>query len=219
MFGEIEHVAEIYREIADLQTGLGLLHHRHPSHFFGMIVFTRYRMTGHLNLKAMVDHGSETKPFRERNPHLDLVDSYPHTGLVIVRDRRTGGTAMLDLAVGLSAQVRPVSCEDSGGFRPEIIYPGAGETICFAIDKPDTGAGVMFTYAASFSARAKDSQVEQFYRNLFASRGRRVTVVQNSSRAIILEAENESHDTVARISIRGSFDTARGFLAWTKDFR
>jgi hypothetical protein len=186
--------------------------------FLGMIVITRYLKTGHVNFKAMVDRGSETKPFWDRNPHLELVDSYPHTALVVVRDRPTGGTAMLDLAVGMNAQVRPVSCEDSRGFRPEMIYTVAGETMCFAIDKPDTGAGDAFIYAASFSAEAKDTQVEQFYRTLFTSRGKRVTVIQNSSQAIILEAEDEKHNTVARISIRGSFDTARGFLAWTNDF-
>jgi hypothetical protein len=187
--------------------------------FFGMIVVTRYLKTGRVNLKAMVDQGSETKPFWDRNPHLELVDSYPHTALVVVRDRPTGRTAMLDLAVGMNAQVRAVSCEDSRGFRPEMIYTGATGTVCFAIDKPDTGAGDLFTYAAGFSARAKDTQVEQFYRTLFTSRGNGVTVIQNSSQAIILEAENEKHDTVARISIRGAFDTAQGFLAWTTDFR
>jgi hypothetical protein len=187
--------------------------------FFAMILITRYHATGHLNLGSMIDRGTETKPFWERNPQLELVDSYPHTGLVIVRDRATGRTAMLDLAVGLTAQLRTVSCDDSGGFRSELIYAGAEEIVCFTIDKPDTGAGTLFTSGASFRAKDKDSQVEQFYRNLLTSHGKRITVVQSSSRAIILEAENENRDTVARISIRGEFDTARGFLAWTKDFR
>ncbi len=187
--------------------------------FFAMIVLTQYRMTGRVNLRGMVDQGAETKPFWERNPHLEPVDSYPHTSLVVVRDRATGRAAMLDLAVGLSAQVRMVPCESTGGFSAEVIYTGAGESICFAIDKPDTGAGDMFTHAVSFTANAKDSQVEQFYRNLFTRRGKRITVIQNSSRAIILEAEDEKHNTVARIAIRGVFDTARGFLAWNNDFR
>jgi hypothetical protein len=184
--------------------------------FFGMIVITRYRMTGHVSLRAMIDRGAESQPFWERNPHLEPVDSYPHTGLVLVRDRPTGRTAMVDLAVVVSAKVSPVSCGDFGGMRPEMVYTGAEEIVCFTIDKPDTGAGTLFTSGASFVAKAKDSQVEQFYRNLFTSHGKRVSVVQNSSSAIILEAEDEDRDTVARISIRGSFDTARGFLAWTK---
>src|SRR5437764_9443680 len=117
--------------------------------FFGMILITRYRMTGHVNLRAMIDQGTETKPFWERNPHLELVDSYPHTGLVVVRDRPTGRTAMVDLAVGLNAQVRPVSCDDSGGFRSEMIFSGAEEIVCFTIDKPDTGAGTLFIGGAS----------------------------------------------------------------------
>lgn len=187
--------------------------------FFGMMLFTRYRMTGRVNLRAMVDHGLENKPFWERNPHLGQIDSYPHTGLVLVRDRPTGRTAMVDLAVGLNAELRPVACEDAGGLRSEMIYSGAEEIICFKIDKPDTGAGTLFTSGISFAAKAKDSQVAQFYRDLFTGRKQRITTIQNSSSAIILEAENEDQDTTARISIRGSFDTARGFLAWTKGFR
>jgi hypothetical protein len=187
--------------------------------FFAMILFTRYRATGHFNLGSMIDRGTESKIFWDLNPRLEAVDSYPHTGLVIARDRATGRTAMLDLAVGLNAQMRAASCDDSGGFRSEWIYTGAQEIVCFTIEKPDTGAGTLFTSGASFKAQVKDSQVEQFYHNLFATRGKQVMVVQNSSQAIILEAENEHHDTVARISIRGEFDTARGFLAWTNDFR
>jgi hypothetical protein len=186
--------------------------------FFGMIVITRYRMTGHVNLRGMIDRGTESQPFWERNLHLEPVDSYPRTGLVVVRERSTGRTAMVDVAVGLNAQVLPVSCGAVARFRSEMIFSGAEELVCFTIDKPDTGAGTLFISAASFVAKVKDSQVEQFYRNLFTSHGKRVTVVQNSSSAIILEAEDEDRDTVARISIRGSFDTAQVFLAWTTKF-
>jgi|SRR5579883_1046765 len=186
--------------------------------FFGTVFTMQYRTTGHVSLRDMVDRDAELKPFWDRNPQLELVDSYPHTSLVVVRDRSTNRTAMLDLAVGLDAQVRPLPCEHASGFSADIIPRNAGERVCWIIDKPDTGAGDSFSYAASFSAKAKDSEIEQFYRNLFASRGDRVTVMQNSSRAIILEAENEDHDTVARISIRGIFDTSQGFLAWTKNF-
>src|SRR5438045_7434374 len=107
--------------------------------FLGMIAITRYLKTGHVNFKDMVDQGAESRPFWDRNPHLELVDSYPHTSLVVVRDRPTGRTAMLDLAVGLSAQVRPVSCDVSGGFRPAMIYTRAGGCLCLPTDKPDAG--------------------------------------------------------------------------------
>jgi hypothetical protein len=187
--------------------------------FLATIFIARYRATGRIDLKGMIDQGTESKPFWEANPHLELVDSYPHTGLVVVRDRSTGRTAMLDLAIGLNAQVRAVSCGDLAGFHSEMIFSGAEEIVCFTIDKPDTGAGTLFTSGVSFVAKVKDSQVEQFYRELFTSHGKRVSVVQNSSRATILEAEDEDRDTVARISIRGSFDSARGFVAWTRKFR
>ena len=186
--------------------------------FFAMALFVQYKKTGHANLWAMVDRGGELKPFWDRNPHLELADSYPNTSLVVVRDRATDRTAMLDLAGIATAEVHPTTCEDTRSFSPELIYTAASQSVCFAINKPDTGAGVPYTHGASFSAQAKESQVEQFYRDLFAKKGKRVSVVKNSSWGIILEAEDEKEDTVARISIRGSFDTTQGFLSWTDGF-
>jgi len=186
--------------------------------FVAMALFVQYRMTGRVNLQAMIDRGTEFKPFLDRNPHLEFVDSYPNTAMVVVRDRATGRTAMLDLAMIITAEVRAVPCENSREFSPKMVYTDAGESMCFTINKPDTGAGDLYTHAVSFSAKAKESQVEQFYRDLFTSWGKRVSVMQDSSSAIILEAEDEDHNTVARISIRGSFDTVQGFLSWTNDF-
>ena len=77
---------------------------------------------------------------------------------------------MIDLAVDLNAQVHPVSCGDFAGFRSEMIFSGAEEIVCFTINKPDTGAGTLFISGASFMVKAKNSQVEQFYRNLFNSK-------------------------------------------------
>ena len=187
--------------------------------FIAMALFTQYKMKGRVDLAQLIDREADRKPFWDRNTSLEYVDSYPNTSLVMVRDRQTGRTGMLDLAVMLSAQVRALPCDDASGFDPEIIYPGAaGGVICFAIDKPDTGAGDLYTFAAGFTAKAKDSQVAEFYRKLFTDRGKRVTVVQDSSRGTILEAEDEHENTVARISVRGSSDTAYGVLAWTKEF-
>ena len=184
-----------------------------------MALFVQYKKTGRVNLWAMIDRGSDLKPFFDRNPHLELVDSYSNTAFVIVRDRATGKTAMLDLTAILEAEVRPTTCEDTRSFSPTLIYTGASESTCFAIHKPDTGAGVNYTYGASFAVNAKDTQLERFYRSLFTKKGMHISLIENSSEAIILEAENEKEDTVARISIRGSFDTSQGFLAWTDEFR
>jgi hypothetical protein len=184
-----------------------------------MALFVQYKKTGSVNLWAMIDHGSDLKPFFDQNAHLELVDSYPNTAFVVVRDRATGKTAMLDLGAISTAEVRLTTCEDTRSFSPTLIYTGATESSCFTIHKPDTGAGVNYTYGASFAVNAKDSQVEKFYRELFAKKGKKISVVQNSSEAIILEAEDEKEDTVARISIRGSFDRSQGFLSWTDEFR
>jgi hypothetical protein len=185
----------------------------------GMALFVQYKKTGRVNLAKMIDRGSDFQPFFDQNPHLELSDSYPNTSFVVVRDRATSKTAMLDLAPILTAEVRPTTCEDTRSFSPNLIYTGATESSCFTIHKPDTGAGVLYTYGASFAAQAKDSEVEQFYRNLFIKTGKRISVVKNSSEGIILEAEDEKENTVARVSIRGSFDSSRGFLAWTDEFR
>jgi hypothetical protein len=182
-----------------------------------MALFTQYRMTGRVNLQALVDRDADRKPFWDRNPQLEFVDSYPHTSLVVVRDRATGRSGMLDLAMIVTAVVQPAPCDNSRELS-EMIYSDAGESLCFTINKPDTGAGDPYTHGVSFSAEAKEGQVEQFYRNLFTRRGKQVSVMQNSSNGIILEAEDEHQNTVARISIRGSFDTAQGFLSWTNDF-
>ena len=125
---------------------------------------------------------------------------------------------MLDLFVVSSAQVEVVSCEESGAVPQASLYPGATDVVCFAIHKPDTGAGTAFAYGASFAAKAKDSEVGQFYRDLFTKRGLASGYMQNSSRAVILEAEDRHRDTVARVAIRGTFDTARAFFAVTDEF-
>lgn len=186
--------------------------------FFAMAVFAQYRMKGRVDLRAMFDRTSEFKPFFDQNPHLEFVDYYPHTAFVVVRDRATGTTAMLDLAELMTAQVHATTCEEGRSFSPNLIYSGATQSACFVIDKPDTGTGFLYTFGVSFSANAKQSQVEQFYRALFTKQGKKISVITDSSEGLVLEAENEDEDTVARVSIRSSFDTVQGFLSWTKDF-
>ena len=57
-----------------------------------------------------------------------------------------------------------------------------------------------------------------FYRDLFSRRGLCVTATQNSSRAVILEAEDGRGSTVARVAIRSSFDNVQAFLAVTNEW-
>ncbi|MGH8540266.1 MAG: hypothetical protein ACRETW_07155 [Stenotrophobium sp.] len=187
--------------------------------FFGSVLWNQYRATGRLNPWPMIDRGTEQKIFWDKNPQLEYVNWYHRTGLVMARDRASGRTGMLDMFVVGNAQVHPRPCGGQQGAIPAAIYPGAGDMTCYAIEKPDTGAGTAFAYAVSFSAKAKDSQMSQFYRDLFGSRGKQVSVIQNDSFAVILEAEDAHEDTVARIAIRSSFDTAYGFLAWTSEFQ
>jgi hypothetical protein len=176
--------------------------------FLGMAVWTQYK----------TKDAADMRPFWDRNPGLEHTDSYPNTSLVMARERQSGQTAMLDLFVVSSAQVEVVSCEESGAFPQASLFPGATDVVCFAIHKPDTGAGTAFAYGASFLAKAKDSEVGQFFRDLFNRRGLAWGYMQNSSEAVILQAENRRRNTVARVSIRGTFDTARAFFAVTDDF-
>ena len=186
--------------------------------FLGMALFTQYKMTGRIDLASLVDRGADLKPFWDRNPDLEHTDSYPNTSLVTVRDRPSGRSAMLDMFVVSNARIQAVSCEGAGAFPPDSLYPGASDMVCFAIHKPDTGDGASFVFAASFAAKAEDSQVGQFYRDLFTRRGLKASFMQNSSRAVILEAEDEHLDTKARVAIRGKFDTAHAFFAVAEDF-
>ena len=176
--------------------------------FVGMVLFAQYKMNGSIDLRALVDTPAD--PFWARTPELEKVDSFPHTSLAMVRERKSGASGMLDVAVVNSSQVKVQPC----GAVP-LAYPGGTNTLCLAIVHPDNGSGDGWTGSASFSARAKESAVVEFYRELFDSRGFNVTEIQNSSRGVILEAEDARRSTVARVAIRGSFDTVHGFIAWT----
>lgn len=186
--------------------------------FLGMVLFTQYKMTGRVDPVRLVDRGADLKYFWDRNPGLEHLDSYPNTSLEVARDRQSGRTAMLDMFVVSSAQIQALSCEGLAAFPPDSVYPGATDLVCFAIHKPDTGAGDPFAFAASFAVKAKDSQVGQFYRDLFTGRGLHASYMQNSSRAVILEADDGHSNTLARVAIRGTFDTAHAFFAVTEDF-
>ncbi len=66
--------------------------------FIAMALFTQYKMKGRVDLAQLIDREADRKPFWDRNTSLEYVDSYPNTSLVMVRDRQTGRTGMLDLA-------------------------------------------------------------------------------------------------------------------------
>jgi hypothetical protein len=166
-----------------------------------------------VDLVSLVDRGAYLKPFWDRNPRLQYVDSFPDTSFVIVKDSQTGQSGMLDTAVVINAKVQPANCDGKG-----TVPADATDAVCFEIAKPDTGAGVSYIGAVRVQVKAKDTDVARFYRKLFASRGDKVNPIKNSSWGIISEAEDQSGNTVARVSIRGSFAAARVFFAWTKDF-
>jgi len=186
--------------------------------FIGMAVFTQYQMTGKVNVSEMINRDVHRQYFWDRNPDIEYRDSFPNTSLVMVRDRQSGLTAMLDMAVVQSARIRASACTEPLPISDSERPPGATGILCFAIEKPDTGAGDRYIFASAWSAKGKQSQVGQFYRELFGARGLNVTRIQDSSRATILEAEDEHHDTVARVSIRASFDISQIFLAVTDGF-
>jgi hypothetical protein len=177
--------------------------------FLGMVVVTQHEMTGRIDVGEMVNRDAGFSEFRRRNSSLEPIDTFSRTSLFVARDRSTGRRAMLDMAVVVNARVEVTSCTEP----PLTLHPGAGDVVCFTIQD------AAFVSAASFTVKARDSQVGQFYRDLFRARGLRVSVIQDSSRAVILEAEDEHSNTLARVSIRGSFDTARAFFAVTGDFR
>jgi len=124
----------------------------------------------------------------------------------MVRDRQSGVRLLLDMVAVNSAKVQVRRCEG------EPLVSGAADVVCVAIHKPDTGAGTDYTSGVSFTAKARSSVVGQFYRDWFASRGWHTSVMQDSSGALILEAEDAQGSTKARVVLRGSVDSAAGFL-------
>ena len=156
---------------------------------------------------------SDPDPFWARNPHLEFVDRFPNTAFRIVKDRPSGRTFFLDLSPTSNSVVRLRSC-DTGSHDPALVHPAATSVTCFDVEKPE-GAGVPYVAGASYSVQAKQSYVAKFYRSVFESRGHKATVMQDSSRAAILEAESAG-GTVARMSVRESFGTAQVFAVWVK---
>jgi hypothetical protein len=185
--------------------------------FSAMALFTQYKVKGRIDVPALVDRDARLQPFWQRNPRLQYLDSFPRSSLLMVRDTQTGMSAMLDSAVVINAEVRPTSCPTADGLAA-LLPPRSANLVCFQLIKPDTGAGVSYTRALSFQAKEKDVDVAQFYRALFQSRGNKVTTIVESSRGIILEAENARGDALARVATRSPFNTATAFFAWTQEF-
>lgn len=185
--------------------------------FVAMALFTQYKVKGRIDVPALVHRDARLQPFWQRNPRLQYVDSVPRTSFLLVKDTQTGMSAMLDSAVVMNAEVRPTSCSMADA-SVSLLPPGSSDLVCFQLLKPDTGAGVSYTGAVSFESKQKDVDVARFYRALFQSRGDKVTTIVESSRGIILEAENARGDTLARVATRSPFNTATAFVAWTQEF-
>src|SRR5947209_19352722 len=101
--------------------------------FFGMIVGGQFFSTGSVDIRSMVDSGMDLKDFFVRNPHLKLIDSYPKTTLIQVREKETGRLFMLDVAVVANAEVRLQPCEEQNGAAGSLAYPAADEVTCFGL--------------------------------------------------------------------------------------
>src|SRR5689334_5324657 len=93
--------------------------------FLCMVFAGQYFSTGRLDVKEMVDSGPHLADFWVRNPHLKLVDTYPRTSLIQARDKETGRTFLLDVAVVRNAQVRLQPCEEHAGEAATLAYPDA----------------------------------------------------------------------------------------------
>jgi len=176
------------------------------------ILAGQYFSTGRLDVKQMVDGGMDLTDFWIRNPHIKFVDSYPRTSLIHVRDTQTGRHFILDAAVVKNAEVRPEPCEDHVGDAATLAYPDSLEVTCFGLILPNS-ARPAYRSAISFKVKAKDRQVAKYYRDVFRGLGKQIDPVIDSSRAVILEAEDGIGDTFGRVSIRSSLDTSYGFLA------
>src|SRR5438045_5836480 len=114
---------------------------------------------------------------------------------------------MIDLAILSSAETKARPCDAAALPPGDAQYPAAAGAVCFEIAKPQD-SGDPFVAAISFTVQAKARPVADFYRKLFASRGCTVTAIEDSSSATILEAADTKRNTVARVSIRNSFDTS-----------
>jgi hypothetical protein len=179
--------------------------------FLCVVLAGRYFSTGRLDVNHMVDGGLDLQDFWVRNPRLKFVDSYPRTSLIQVRDRETGRRFLVDAAAVENAELRPEDCADHFGDAATLAHPDSMEVTCFGLILPNSAVPA-WRSAVAFKVKAKDRQVEKYYVDLFRGLGKNVDPVIESSRALILEAEDGVGNIFGRVSIRGSFDTSYGFL-------
>jgi hypothetical protein len=182
--------------------------------FVSVVLITQYKKEGSVDIGKMFGKDPFMEAFWQRNPRLKYVESLRNSSLVKVKDTQTGLSSMLDMSVVINAEVRTTACSGESAVLPH----GATNLVCFQVVKPDTGAGDSYTDAVSFVMKAKDAEVAQFFRELFLSRQDKVTTIRNSSRGIVLEAENQRGNTVARIAVKSSFEMVDSFLAWNGEF-
>jgi hypothetical protein len=140
--------------------------------FLCMVFAGQYFSTGRLDVKEMVDSGPDLADFWVRNPHLKLVDTYPRTSLIQARDKETGRTFLLDVAVVRNAQVRLQPCEEHPAEAATLAYPDAEEVTCFGLVLPNS-ASPAYHSAVSFRVKAKDSQLAKYYQEVFRGLGKK----------------------------------------------
>ena len=187
--------------------------------FLGGIFITQYVTKGRIDLMAMVNRSSGINLVLEANPGWEYFENHSRTTLYSIRERSSGNTALIDLAVLTSAQMKARAC-DAAALPPHgAQFAGAAAgMVCFQIVKPKDSESP-YVSAVSFTAKAKKSEVAYFYRTLFANEGFRISGLQDSVHFTILDVEDKRHNTVARVSMRSAFDTSYVFIAWTADFR
>src|ERR1044072_9286282 len=169
--------------------------------FLCMAVSSHCFSAGRLDVQQMVDGGMDLKAFWIRNPRLKFVDSYPRTSMIQARDFETGRRFLVDAAAVKSAEVRPQACEDHVGDAGTLAYPASEEVTCFGLILPKS-ATPAYRSAVSFKAKAKEGDVAKYYHPLFRGLGKKTTTIMDSSRGVILEAEDGIGNTYGRVSIR-----------------
>jgi hypothetical protein len=180
--------------------------------FICIALAAQYFGAGHGDVESMIDQSADHQEFWVRNPHLGYLDSYRGTSLFLARERENGRASILDLAVVSNAEARLQPCDEQIGAAASLAFPGAAEAVCFSHIKPNQSSPLYRT-AVSFRAKGKAGQVANYYQKLFRGLGKKTTVVQDSSQAIVLQAEDGNQNTVARVAIHGSSDIAYVFLA------
>src|SRR5207253_1176718 len=98
--------------------------------FIGAILVFQWKTQGSVDPLAMVNTSDPAlKSFLDGNARWEYVDHHSRTSLYAIRDRESGKSAMIDLAVLSSGETKARPCDAAALPQSDAQYPAAAGTV------------------------------------------------------------------------------------------